>query len=353
MKHRKEKYGENKKRPPKIRSLCELILENFEDRILQILIIAASVSLVIGIWKEGWESGWIEGSSIYLAIIIIVSVTSGNNYIKEKQFQALVSKASEDIVACYRGGDGSTKTIDTRELVVGDIIKIEAGQKIPVDCILFDSTDIATDESAMTGEPDQVEKQHVTDKNYQHNPNPFLLAKTLVLQGQGLAIVASVGQNTRSGMAEEKLNIEAEETPLQAKLETIANEIGKIGVYVAILTFMTMTLRLIITVAMKENKTEDDKLFSIANLKKIVSYLIIAITVIVVAVPEGLPLAVTISLAFSVMKMKQENNLVRRLEASETMGGANEICTDKTGTLTKNQMTVKEFWTCDKVFGAE
>lgn len=138
-------------------------------------------------------------------------------------------------------------------------------------------------------------------------------------------------------MAEEKLNIEEDVTPLQAKLETIANEIGKIGVYVAILTFIALTIKLIVSSV----KDEDQNLVSLSTLNSLVGYIIIAITVVVVAVPEGLPLAVTISLAYSVMKMKLENNLVRKLDASETMGGANEICTDKTGTLTKNQMTVK------------
>lgn len=133
-------------------------------------------------------------------------------------------------------------------------------------------------------------------------------------------------------MAEEKLSIEEEETPLQLKLETIANEIGKVGVYVSILTFIAMTVNLVVKIALDENR----QLIHIDTLNNLVNYLIIAITVVVVAVPEGLPLAVTISLAFSVMKMKYENNLVRKLHASETMGGANEICTDKTGTLTKN-----------------
>lgn len=157
--------------------------------------------------------------------------------------------------------------------------------------------------------------------------------------------MCAVGVNTRSGMAEEKLNIEEEETPLQAKLETIANEIGKIGVYVSILTFIAMTVKLIVDTSRDDTKI----LIHINSLKSLVNFLIIAITVIVVAVPEGLPLAVTIALAFSVMKMKKENNLVRKLHASETMGGANEICTDKTGTLTKNQMTVKEIYLNDQV----
>ena len=239
-----------------------------------------------------------------------------------------------------------TQTIPSTDLVVGDVIKIESGMKIPADCVLVDGTDVATDESAMTGEPEQVEKHFVCEANYIHNPAPFLLAKTLVVSGQGIALVCAVGVNTRSGMAEEKLNIEEEITPLQGKLETIANQIGKVGVYVSILTFIAMTIKLIITIMTDDNK----KLVDFKTLDDLVKYLIIAITVIVVAVPEGLPLAVTISLAFSVMQMKKENNLVRRLEASETMGGANEICTDKTGTLTKNQMSVREFYTLDQVY---
>jgi len=231
---------------PKIRTLCELILENFEDRILQILLIAAAVALIIGIWKDGLEHGWVEGLSIFIAVTIIVSVTAGNNYAKEKQFQKLVSKASDEHIPVLRGSEGLTQTIHNQELVVGDIIRIESGMKIPADCILIDGLDIACDESSLTGEPEQVEKAPVTEHTFESNPNPFLLAKTLVESGQGTAIVCAVGTHTRSGMAEEKLNIEEEATPLQQKLETIANEIGKIGVYVAILTFIAMTIKLVI-----------------------------------------------------------------------------------------------------------
>jgi Ca2+ transporting ATPase len=158
-----------------------LILESFEDRILQILIIAATVSLVIGILQHGWEHGWVEGVSIYMAIVIIVSVTAGNNYVKEKQFQKLVTKASEDWIPTKRGGQGDYKTLPNHELLVGDVIKIESGMKVPTDCILFESTDIATDESSLTGEPEQVEKQFITNDNYEHNPNCFLYGQTLVV----------------------------------------------------------------------------------------------------------------------------------------------------------------------------
>lgn len=212
--------------------------------------------------------------------------------------------------------------------------------RIPADCILISGTDVEADESALTGEPEQVEKSDVTDLNLIYNPHPFILANTLVASGSGVALVCAVGTNTRSGKAEQKLNIEDDVTPLQAKLETIADQIGGVGVFVAIVTFLVVTGKLIWVTSMDETKD----FFTMKTLGLLTNYLILSITVVVVAVPEGLPLAVTISLAYSVMKMKLENNLVRRLDASETMGGANEICTDKTGTLTKNQMTVKAFY---------
>lgn len=152
------RYGSNEKRELRIRTLWELVLENFEDRILQILLLAATVALVIGVIQHGWEKGWVEGFSILVAVLIIVSVTSGNNYIKEKQFQKLVAKANEDFTPVFRGEEGFTQTVNSDELLVGDIIKIESGMKIPADCVLLEGTDIATDESAMTGEPEQMDK---------------------------------------------------------------------------------------------------------------------------------------------------------------------------------------------------
>ena len=209
------RYGSNTKRLPKIRTLCELILENFEDKILQILLLAAAVSLVIGILNDGWAHGWVEGTSIFIAIFIIVSVTAGNNYAKEKQFQKLVAKAQEDFVAVFRGGEGASDTLGSPELVVGDVIEISSGMRIPADCVLISGTDIAADESAMTGEPDASEKQAVDEKSYHLNPNPFLLAKTLVEVGQGKALVCAVGTHARSSMAEEKISIKEDGNPLQ------------------------------------------------------------------------------------------------------------------------------------------
>lgn len=211
---RSEIFGRNIKRIPKIKSIFEILLDAVSDKILIILLIAATISTILGSIEDP-SHGWIDGCSIYFAVIAITSITTANNYIKEKQFQKLVAKAEIDFVAVYRGGNGSTKTIPVTELQVGDIFKIEQGMRIPADALLISGTDISCDESAMTGEPDHLEKQPVSDANYEQNPDPFLLGKTLVVNGAGIGIICAVGVNSRSGMAEEKLNTEEDETPLQ------------------------------------------------------------------------------------------------------------------------------------------
>ena len=167
-----------------------------------------------------------------------------------------------------------------------------------------------------------------------------MLNDSQIVLGKGLAVVCAVGVNTQTGEVEEKLFADDDEgTPLQQKLERVANFIGKIGMYVALATFVAMVLNLLIA-----RLLNNQPIFNLVVTKGIVNALIVAITIIVVAVPEGLPLAVTISLAYSVNQMRKENNLVRRLEAAETMGGANEILTDKTGTLTQNKMSVVQMF---------
>ena len=174
---------------------------------------------------------------------------------------------------------------------------------------------------------------------------PFVLKDTLAVSGEGKALVAAVGSRTRAGRAGRMLDIDSQPTPLQQKLETMADGIGKVGMTVASATFVIMIIRMIIQIGLDPER----KFFEVANLSHILDAFIIGVTVIVVSIPEGLPLAVTVSLAYSVSKMADENNLVRTLAASETMGGANEICTDKTGTLTLNNMTVMALYNEDTV----
>lgn len=191
---------------------------------------------------------------------------------------------------------------------MGDIIQINTGEIIPADCLVLESNDCNCSEAALTGEPDGLPKEHVTEMNIMTKPDPFLLQSSLCESGTAKAIILAVGDNTNQGRAGLSMNIENESTPLQQKLDRIALGIGKLGMLVAILTFIAICITAIVNVV-KDDKKEFDMDF----VTELCNGLIIAITVVVVAVPEGLPLAVTISLAYSVGKMLKDNNLVRKL----------------------------------------
>lgn len=185
-----------------------------------------------------------EGASIIMAIIIIVAVTSSQNYAKEKQFQALVAKQDEATAIVIRNGE--KVTINAEDLLVGDVLVIESGKAAPADVVLLSSNEVVANESSMTGEPDDLHKTHITEDNYNSNPNYCLLQSTMILNGEGTALVLAVGKETRAGRAESTLDIEDELTPLQEKLERIANEIGKAGVFVALATLLVLLIRMII-----------------------------------------------------------------------------------------------------------
>lgn len=255
-------------------------------------------------------------------------------------------------------GEGDQKTTQLEKthidfLVVGDIVQIETGKTIPVDAILISGKDVEMDESAVTGESnmmkkmtydeciavrDEIAKKRPEDlHNHNAVPSPLLLSGTKVFKGAGKYLSIVVGPISFMGELRESMDEEKEDTPLQNKLTMIAKHIGTIGLYAAIATVLAMLLSFFIT------RIRDGG-WAYADFGLCFSYIVLGITVLVVAIPEGLPLAVTIALAYSVMKMYEQNNFVKTLMACETMGEVNNICTDKTGTLTKNQMTVLEMW---------
>ena len=239
-------------------------------------------------------------------------------------------------------------TVDAEELVVGDMIWINSGDCIPADCVAVQAQQFSANESAITGESVEIQKDHATEENYSSNPNPFLLQNSLAKTGEATSMVLAVGHQTRSGRAGRIMNIASTPTPLQEKLEAIADLIGKMGYTMAILTG-SVIIKMLVVVFVDETRPITDR----QNLSDLLNAFIIGVTIIVVAVPEGLPLAVTISLAFSVAEMANLGNLVRRLSASETMGGADQICTDKTGTLTQNNMTVQAFYSNERTVEGE
>lgn len=196
-------YGKNAFPPPKIKSLFELVMDNFDDPINVILLAAACVSVVIGLLKEGFPEGLIEGASIMIALVLIIVVNSGNNWISERRLANLVKLSDAQEVAVLRGSTEPI-TIDASELVVGDLIKYEAGMKVPCDCIMIEGQDTICSEVDLTGEPDGIEKVPLTEENYNSGVMCTMMAKSLIQNGVGTALVLAVGPNTVAGVITEK-----------------------------------------------------------------------------------------------------------------------------------------------------
>lgn len=231
-------------------------------------------------------------------------------------------------------------------MLVGDIQYVETGEIMSVDGVLVEAFNIVTDESAMTGENIEIKKRVPT--SYTDKADPFLISGSKVLEGSGSLLVLAVGKKSQYGILKAALQDSEDETPLQQKLSILAEQIGKVGMYAAIATFICMVGHLFYGLVQSGDFVGNLLTFETLNI--IVDAFIVSVSIIVVAVPEGLPLAVTIALAYSVGKMKEENNLVRYLQACETMGGADNICSDKTGTLTKNIMSVTRMWALEKEY---
>ncbi|XP_036609320.1 plasma membrane calcium-transporting ATPase 4 isoform X1 [Trichosurus vulpecula] len=413
LERRKQVFGENLIPPKKAKTFLELVWEALQDVTLIILEVAAIISLglsfyrppgdennlecgqsKVGATEEGEaETGWIEGAAILFSVIIVVLVTAFNDWSKEKQFRGLQSRIEqEQKFSIIR--NGQIIQLPVFEIVVGDIAQVKYGDLLPADGVLIQGNDLKTDESALTGESDHVKKTVEKD--------PMLLSGTHVMEGSGRIVVTAVGVHSQTGIiftllgasesnegkkektgkkqgAPENRNkaktedgvpleiqplksqegIEEEEkkkkkgpkekSVLQGKLTRLAVQIGKAGLFMSALTVLILILSFVINTFAVQGQSWNVDCIPI-YIQYFVKFFIIGITVLVVAVPEGLPLAVTISLAYSVKKMMKDNNLVRHLDACETMGNATAICSDKTGTLTLNRMTVVQAFIGDTHF---
>jgi len=446
--HRRKVFSSNVIPPKPPKSFLSLVLEAIQDVTLIILIVAALISLGLSFYHppEGMgtdesesSASWIEGVAILISVIVVVIVTAGNDWAKERQFRGLQSKIEgEHKFTVIRSGEA--KEIPVADLVVGDIAQVKYGDLLPADGLIIQSNDLKVDESSLTGESDHVKKGE--------NVDPLLLSGTHVMEGSGKMLVVAVGIHSQTGIIfallgaseggvppdpddegesekskkkkkkkskqqanEETLlgndsskadneiikatspennhsndtganyvgtndvalsevrtekplpqngggEVEGEEPPpqederprveksvLQGKLTKLAIQIGYGGSAIAILTVIILMLRFSI-----EEFAINKKKFDLSYLRYYMQHFIIGVTVLVVAVPEGLPLAVTLSLAYSVRKMMKDNNLVRHLDACETMGNATAICSDKTGTLTTNRMTCVQSYVGGKRF---
>jgi len=318
-------------------------------------LVAATLTLVIGLFagsRETEDSGssgyeWVEGASIYFAVAFIAIFSASCDYMKEKQFLKLHDEVRNQEVSVVRGQYGLSQPVFTSEIVVGDIILIETGMRIPADCLLLDGMDITADETIYNEGRPMINAKSLSKDADQHreNPDPFLLNNSLIMTGSGRAVVCAVGKNTRFSQEfpTEQLHDEEQLTPLQERLEKLAGYIGKFGYLAGFLIFLTMTLFLVFQIMFT-----NEELLSFNTALTILRYFSIGVSIVIVAVPEGLPLAVSISMAFSVDVMKKDNLLVKKVEAPETLGFIREICTGKTATLTKNDMTVNSFYTVGK-----
>jgi len=346
---RKQYFGKNVLPKAQSKHFLKMVLEALSDKTLIILICASIISIIIGIIEsqtnkpseeEGGEKhlgSWVEGIAIMIAVVVVVLVNSINDWQKERQFQKLYAKNEDKEIKVVRQGE--QRQVSIFEVVVGDIVVLDTGDIICADGILIDGHDLKCDESGMTGESDAIKKDGKKD--------PFILSGTKVIDGVGSMLVLAVGENSFNGKAMLSLRREQEDTPLQVKLGDLAETIGKLGLSVAILMFIILILKYFISEAINDEPFPNAKVV----IGKIIEFLISAIIIVVVAVPEGLPMAVTLSLAYATIQMLKDNNLVRVLDSCETMGGATTICSDKTGTLTQNKMSVVKGFVCNEWFG--
>ncbi|KAL9224728.1 hypothetical protein vseg_000737 [Gypsophila vaccaria] len=332
---RKNVFGSNTYPRKKGQSFFRFVWEACQDLTLIILMVASVASLALGIKTEGIKEGWHDGGSILFAVLLVIVVTAISDYKQSLQFQNLNEEKRNIHVEVIRGGRRTE--ISIFDIVVGDVMPLKIGDQVPADGVLISGHGLAIDESSMTGESKIVSKD---------SKKPFLMSGCKVADGYGTMLVTSVGINTEWGMLMASISEDnGEETPLQVRLNGLATFIGITGLSVALVVLIVLIARYFTgntkeAIGMPQFKAgETSASKAVDGVIKIVT---VAVTIVVVAVPEGLPLAVTLTLAYSMRKMMRDKALVRRLSACETMGSATTICSDKTGTLTLNQMTVTE-----------
>ena len=339
-------YKRNVLPPKKPTPFWKLMWNAYNDMVMIVLTVAAAVSLALGLYETlGKEHpageppvDWVEGVAICVAIIIVTMVGSLNDWQKEKAFVKLNAKKEEREIKVIRSG--KSFMINIHDILVGDVLHLEPGDLVPVDGILIEGHDLKCDESSATGESDALKKtggdvvmRALELGQSKADLDPFIISGAKVLEGMGTFVATSVGVNSSFGKIMMSIRTDMEATPLQKKLEGLAIAIAKLGTAAAGLLFFVLLFRFLGGLS-SNNDDPAEKASTFTDI------LIVAITIVVVAVPEGLPLAVTLALAFATTRMLRENNLVRVLRACETMGNATTICSDKTGTLTTNKMTV-------------
>lgn len=348
---RKRVYKDNKLPEKKAKSIWQLMWIAYNDKVLILLTIAAVISLALGIYQsvsgptaEQIAAGdrearveWVEGVAIIVAIVVVTVVGALNDFQKERQFVKLNKKKEERMIKVIRSG--KSQEISVYDVLVGDVVHLEPGDLIPVDGVFIDGHNIRCDESSATGESDIIKKtpaetvyNAIENHESVRKMDPFILSGGKVSEGVGTFLVTATGVNSSYGKTLMSLQDEGQTTPLQSKLNVLAEYIAKLGLAAGLLLFIVAFIKFLAELSSIQGAD--------AKGQRFLQIFIVAVTIIVVAVPEGLPLAVTLALAFATTRMLKDNNLVRLLRACETMGNATTVCSDKTGTLTQNKMSV-------------
>ena len=337
VKQSREQHGKNVLTPPQRTSLWKLYLDKYRDPIIQILLVAAFVSLILAFI----EKNFMETIGIFVAVFLATTVGFYFERDAAKKFNLLTALSEEQPVKVRR--NGKVMEIPRHDVVVGDVVLVEVGDEVPADGELIVCNDLQINESALTGEP-------VTEKSLEGGgdgayPRNVILRSTMVMNGRGEFVVTAVGDATEIGKVAKKSTEQTSvETPLHMQLDKLAKMISKVGSVVSVAAFFIFLIHDILTNPAWGGKDY----FYMAEI--VLKYFMMAVTLIVMAVPEGLPMAITLSLALNMRRMLKSNNLVRKLHACETMGAVTVICTDKTGTLTQNKMQVSalELKQCDE-----
>ena len=328
-------HGENVLTPPRRQSMWHLYFEKYQDPMIRILLVAALVSLALAFVKQDF----VETLGIIFAIILATTVGFYFERDAARKFDVLTQLGEEQPVKVVR--DGKVVEIPRREVVVGDVVIVETGDEVPADGRIFESTDLQVDESSLTGEPMTNKESLPLSPSKERGdsgeayPKDMLLRSSMVMGGTGRYVVSAVGDETEIGhVARQATELTGVKTPLNIQLDKLAKLISKVGGGLSIGAFFAFLIHDLLTNDLWH--TTD----YLSMVEVVLRYFMMAVTLIVMAVPEGLPMAVTLALALNMRRMLKSNNLVRKLQASETMGAVTVICTDKTGTLTENRMKV-------------
>lgn len=337
---RRATYGESALPKLKERSLLQLAWLAFNDKLIFLLTASNVVSLALGIYAavapgneddSGAKLEWIEGVTIAVAILVIVFGQAINDKVRNKKFVKLNEKKQDRLVAVVRSG--KTSVISVFDILVGDLVRLEAGDVVPADGVLVEGFAVQCDESPLTGESDLVEKTPALEAEARGSGDYLIQSGTMVEHGVGMYLVTAVGVNSTYGRIRMSLRNDVEETPLQQKLGRLAKQIIILGFTVGTIFFTVLTIRWLVRLKDFEGTPRDKG-------EAFLDIFMLSVTVVVIGVPEGLSLAVAVALANATTKMLRDNNLVRLIRSCETMGNATTICSDKTGTLTQNKMSV-------------